>query len=337
MDEQSFNAIISGVQGQGGQSALVKQLRGQHDLGSLYSMSPTLSGVGQQMQKTALSTAKQAGDRRQQGLTRARQKMMDEEQQRRYAVEQGQKSDALEREARIREEDIARGDADAAEQHRRAMELQKLKELHANNRATTRASATGGIKESAKERQDRVKSRHIFEEAGRILDAWKPGSTNPWVDVPASILDDTMFESMKPVIEEKAYTPEQREQRVRGAQVEGQISKILAGLNLTGFELIERKRWSPFTPGVGTEQSKERMEILRTTFLNEVNTRRGAVGLEPLADDTSFAKLMGEASDAVSDSAAAAASDPTPVGSPIELTDGTVWQEYSDGSTQQVE
>ena len=80
MDEQSFNAIISGVQGQGGQSALVKQLRGQHDLGSLYSMSPTLSGVGQQMQKTALSTAKQAGDRRQQGLTRARQKMMDEEQ-----------------------------------------------------------------------------------------------------------------------------------------------------------------------------------------------------------------------------------------------------------------
>jgi hypothetical protein len=74
MDDQSFQAIISGLQPDGvDQSALVSQLRGQHDMGTMLSMSPTLGATGNQMQKSALSTAKQAGDRRQQGLTRTRQ------------------------------------------------------------------------------------------------------------------------------------------------------------------------------------------------------------------------------------------------------------------------
>lgn len=82
MEDQIFQALVGQVQG-GGQppgdvpSATVSALRQQHDLGQLYSMSPTLSKVGQSMQTGALNSAKEIGDRRQQGLTRTRQAEQD--------------------------------------------------------------------------------------------------------------------------------------------------------------------------------------------------------------------------------------------------------------------
>ena len=82
MEDQIFQALVGQVQSGGQppgdvQSATVNALRQQHDLGQLYSMSPTLSKVGQSMQTGALNSAKEIGDRRQQGLTRTRQAEQD--------------------------------------------------------------------------------------------------------------------------------------------------------------------------------------------------------------------------------------------------------------------
>lgn len=70
------------------QRALADQLRGKEQMGQFFSLSPTLSGYGQNMQGNALKAAQQAGDRRQQGLTRTRQaeqdRIAEEERQRKY-------------------------------------------------------------------------------------------------------------------------------------------------------------------------------------------------------------------------------------------------------------
>ena len=80
MDDLAFRALMgeAPADGSADQSAIVRQLRDQNEMGQLYSMSPTLAPQGEQMQTRALNSAKEMGDRRSQGLTRARQKATDD-------------------------------------------------------------------------------------------------------------------------------------------------------------------------------------------------------------------------------------------------------------------
>lgn len=79
MEDQSFEAIMGmfDTNDVPNQKAIVQQLRGQNDLGQLYSMSPTMGKVGTQMQTNALNSAKEIGDRRSEGLSRTRQAEQD--------------------------------------------------------------------------------------------------------------------------------------------------------------------------------------------------------------------------------------------------------------------
>jgi len=79
MDDAAFQALINGppADGSADQGAIVRQLRDQNEMGQLYGFSPELAPQGAQMQKSALSSAKDIGDRRQQGLTRTRQAEQD--------------------------------------------------------------------------------------------------------------------------------------------------------------------------------------------------------------------------------------------------------------------
>lgn len=79
MDDLAFKALLGDfpADGSADQSAIVRQLRDQNEMGQLYSMSPTLAPQGQQMQQSALKSATEMGDRRSQGLTRARQQQQD--------------------------------------------------------------------------------------------------------------------------------------------------------------------------------------------------------------------------------------------------------------------
>ncbi len=89
MDDQRFQALMGLVKPKDmtSQQALANQLRGQHDIGQFLSLSPTVGDFGRSMQQSALDTAATAGQRRQQGLTRARQAERDRIADQRYQDE----------------------------------------------------------------------------------------------------------------------------------------------------------------------------------------------------------------------------------------------------------
>jgi hypothetical protein len=80
MDEQLFESLINGPgpAGSPDQSAMISELRNQKQIGDFLSMgSSEVAPRGQEMVKGALNSARDIGDRRQQGLTRTRQAEQD--------------------------------------------------------------------------------------------------------------------------------------------------------------------------------------------------------------------------------------------------------------------
>lgn len=133
-----------------GQSAVANALRGQQKMGNFYSLSPTLGDYGKDMASSALTSAKQAGDRRQQGLTRTRQTTLDEEKRTQRDRDNTMQEDALELEQTRYDEELALNAtnattkreqelADAKTKNAHALELQRLKDEAARQRAVITA------------------------------------------------------------------------------------------------------------------------------------------------------------------------------------------------------
>tara|TARA_R110000803_G_scaffold210818_1_gene283951 strand:- start:1794 stop:2486 length:693 start_codon:yes stop_codon:yes gene_type:complete len=69
-----------------------------------------------------------------------------------------------------------------------------------------------------------------------------------------------------------AYTdPKVRNFMSRGAKLESDFSKLMAGLNLTQFEIIDRQKWSPFANGISHDARKERMVDLKKILAEQTN------------------------------------------------------------------
>ena len=96
-------------------------------------------------------------------------------------------------------------------------------------------------------------------------DANQPGME----DVIDMLVPDGLQQS---AIESMYSTKAARLFMTKGKAVESQISKLMAGLNLTEFEIKDRKNWSPFAPGITTKVRRERIELLQNR-LNQQTTR----------------------------------------------------------------
>ena len=57
----------------------------------------------------------------------------------------------------------------------------------------------------------------------------------------------------------------------RGAKLESDFSKLMAGLNLTQFEIIDRQKWSPFANGISQDARKDRMADLKKILTEQTN------------------------------------------------------------------
>ena len=57
----------------------------------------------------------------------------------------------------------------------------------------------------------------------------------------------------------------------RGAKLESDFSKLMAGLNLTQFEIIDRQKWSPFANGISQDARKDRMVDLKKILTEQTN------------------------------------------------------------------
>jgi hypothetical protein len=65
---------------------------------------------------------------------------------------------------------------------------------------------------------------------------------------------------------EGVFSPEQLSLKSRGDRYEQNLSNLAAGLALTGYELEQRDRWSPFARGISQKESQRRLENIERDF-----------------------------------------------------------------------
>ena len=65
--------------------------------------------------------------------------------------------------------------------------------------------------------------------------------------------------------------PKVRDFMSRGAKLESDFSKLMAGLNLTQFEIIDRQKWSPFANGISQDARKARMGDLKKLLTEQTD------------------------------------------------------------------
>lgn len=76
--------------------------------------------------------------------------------------------------------------------------------------------------------------------------------------------------------QEGMFSPAQLSVKTRGARFESDLSKLAAGLSLTGFEIEQRNRWSPLAPGISQAESERRLENIERNFASRGRTIRNA-------------------------------------------------------------
>lgn len=76
--------------------------------------------------------------------------------------------------------------------------------------------------------------------------------------------------------QEGMYGPEQLSVKTRGARFEQNLSNLAAGMALTGYEIEQRDRWSPFATGISQKESSRRLVNIERDFGSRAASVRGA-------------------------------------------------------------
>lgn len=72
-----------------------------------------------------------------------------------------------------------------------------------------------------------------------------------------------IISQLAPAFERLMYDPKDLKLRAGLARYESDLSKLAAGLAVTGFEMADRKKWSPFAPGLNAKQVQDRLSNLQ--------------------------------------------------------------------------
>lgn len=126
-------------------------------------------------------------------------------------------------------------------------------------------------------RQKAAEAERLAAEAAALqeqlesVEAVKPG-----VDIPSDWLRQSdMTRGLSHFLERQFYDPHELEVRARGNRFEQNLSNLAAGLALTGYEIAERQKWSPFAPGLTRSQARDRLTNVIRDFTTKAETIRG--------------------------------------------------------------
>lgn len=122
----------------------------------------------------------------------------------------------------------------------------------------------GAKQKAAESERLAVEARALYEELSR---------TRGVVNTPKDILTNDVLPKV-PVVgasvaratREALYSPEQLSVQTRGARFEQNLSNLAAGMALTGYELEQRNRWSPFVSGISQQEAQRRLENIERDF-----------------------------------------------------------------------
>jgi hypothetical protein len=101
-----------------------------------------------------------------------------------------------------------------------------------------------------------------------------PGSRNQIIDWGIDTLRQGGLNALANIGEEWAYSDAEGVHRAKAARWESELSKIAAGLNVTGFEMTDRQKWSPFAPGLSADEAARRWQVLSGTLGQEAAAMR---------------------------------------------------------------
>ena len=136
--------------------------------------------------------------------------------------------------------------------------------------------ASSGVKPSASERKDyrlgkRLQGvvRGLANEREAFSDEELEMINSPKIQAAISWIPSA---SLQRLAEEKVYlTPQVKAYIARLNRVESKLSQLAAGLNVTGYEMKDRQRWSPNAPGITDEERQLRLQNVERDLLGDVS------------------------------------------------------------------
>jgi hypothetical protein len=119
--------------------------------------------------------------------------------------------------------------------------------------------------------------------AGRLGNEMPEGSVNAKKDLTYDILA-TIKPAWGEAFRSKAYNADQKTWRAEADRFDQEVSNLAAGLAITGYELANKMKWSPFAPGLSPDDSVARATVLKKVFDEQAKSIRGN---DPLTADVS--------------------------------------------------
>jgi len=277
--------------------ALADRLRGRKRAADMFALSPTesLSRMAQGEQASVLASAKQAGGLRKAMAERKQQEMLHDEtitaQMDRLRYQQG------------------------ATDTREANRLESEQEV-------ARITAGMGMKPSAKTQETYLGTIELLGQVDKLdsmysgLDEGQRAMLNqPIKDVGLQLAGSLLPKGGKNVLADKFVYPDKGVQTylAQGDRMTQRLSNLAAGLALTGFEIEERDKWSPFAPGLVQEQRQLRLNNLHSEFGKKIKMQQAlhkgflpdvgflTEGQEPSQERTVAPAASGDGLDEMSD------------------------------------
>jgi hypothetical protein len=118
-----------------------------------------------------------------------------------------------------------------------------------------------------------AEARDLYGELERVQ-----GAVSSPKDIASSVINKLPLvgAGASQAAQERLFSPDQLSVKTRGANFEQNLSNLAAGLSLTGFEIEQRNRWSPFASGISQGEAQRRLENIERNFTTRGGTIRNA-------------------------------------------------------------
>ncbi len=172
-----------------------------------------------------------------------------------------------------RDEDYSRKQADSTLAHERRMELKKLanEQKLVVDKAKSDAALIKDKKKlrpTGKATEDYLRSKQLVEQISGVQGI-ESGFTADQLEMVDNPVIDTVTDLFLPDGAERLlqdsviYTdPTVKKYRENVADIESEFSKLMSGLAVSGFEMKDRKKWSPYAEGVSQATRSRRLQNL---------------------------------------------------------------------------
>ena len=116
-----------------------------------------------------------------------------------------------------------------------------------------------------------------FDRAAAVLAGFDEGQREmvdqPGWDIALNTADVFLPEGLSRFAEENMVYPDKdvRSYRTQIAKLESDFSRMMSGLAVTGFEMKDRKKWSPYAEGISQQERESRLTNLRASVEDDVN------------------------------------------------------------------